>query len=227
MVTLVQPLLLPADSPGHGALWTGLHLTESQRSRLDALGARALRVLEPLLHLRTERELEVLLPAAAERFLLVKKEVLQVLMESAEALKDLNDLYRRATSAVEDVARARVDMLGQEAAEQFMGAFESLTALRQRVLSAIEEGGPEMERMVVMVQMTAEAVGRADAAMGAVIMALFDAVQDWEPEALALLCRAADHYMTQVEDQFLADVAEDLKGAETVPVESVRKELGL
>lgn len=59
------------------------------------------------------------------------------------------------------------------------------------------------------------------------IAVLMNRIADWIPEALPLLADAADDYMTEVEDVFLAESAVATESGETVSYESLRKDLGL
>jgi hypothetical protein len=54
-----------------------------------------------------------------------------------------------------------------------------------------------------------------------------DHINCWFLEAIPVLVEAADDYMTEVEDLFLAESVADIESNETVGYESLRKDLGL
>jgi len=63
--------------------------------------------------------------------------------------------------------------------------------------------------------------------MSALIAVLMNQVTDWIPEAIPVLAEAADGYMTEVEDVFLAEPYDADSSQETVSYESLRKDFGL
>jgi hypothetical protein len=88
-----------------------------------------------------------------------------------------------------------------------------------------EEGG--VYHLTSMSQQVGKAPLYADMCIDTLVGIITDYIADWTPEAIPVLAEAADDYITEVEDVFLAESVVATESGETVGYESLRKDLGL
>lgn len=225
MVTMLGYLPISQYDSLADELWDSLN--ESQRDKLAELGEEALNLLAPMVQVSSESELKTLLPTLTSRFTHIKIATLQVLLPEEEISKDLKELLGKSYRFIYALAETEVDLLGEEALQQFIGALESAEGLNDRVFEAYTKGESAVHRLSLLMPLIAEPALYADITITAVQIILLDLNTDWTPHAIPVLCRAADNYMTMVEDVFLGESSPVEQLGKTISYDTVRKSLGL
>jgi hypothetical protein len=108
-----------------------------------------------------------------------------------------------------------------------LGAIDSIEGLSNWMNEVSKQGGSVIYRVATVVQQIGEPALYTDMCMSTLMAVLMNQITDWIPEAIPVLAEAADDYMTEVEDVFLAEPSDTGTSQETVSYESLRKDLGL
>jgi len=186
-------------------------LPEGQRERLMPLGERIIALVGPLARVTSRDGLEYVLQNTIVPWTRIAIELLDIL-----SAQNLTELLREASEETETLARKKIDALGEDSLEQFLGAYRSLRALTEWALARDAEGGIGAERARLMAQIVGPWVLRASILLSAVTLVLGEAIPDWRIEAIPVLCAAADEYMTQVEDAFESLILTPIREEELV-----------
>lgn len=183
-------------------------------------------LLSPLSQLTSREALEDLLRAKATRFRQLKTGLEELLWTSL-ALKESKEQPSKLFRKVRNLTLAKSDLLGATALEQLLGAVDSAEAFNNWMINTSEQGPRGIHRLTALNQQVGEPACYAEMCIAILMLVLADHVTDWSPEAIPVLAKAADDYMSEVEDVFLSDLPADGSAEETVGYEALRKGLGL
>ncbi|GEM_PF-3698318 len=176
-------------------------LPAEERRQLRARFEQMNSVLSPLTRITTEVALKDVLDATLMSWVEIAIEVTHIILNSPARQSYIEAIMHFSP---EFEAQQKLDLLGEEGAEQFVGAFESLQGLSQWTLSKLEKGEAEIQMVSMVASMIGPSSLRAQMAIGSLGLILNDIVSDWRPESIPLLCSAADAYMTETEDVFFS-----------------------
>ncbi|MSQ13901.1 MAG: hypothetical protein EXR47_07225 [Dehalococcoidia bacterium] len=129
------------------------------------------------------------LTAFIQEFLEERPDALLLLQEAGASTKDL-----------QEEARAKADLFGNESLERFLGALESFQGFSEMVVRAVAQGGLGIQRLLTIEAAAGHELLRAAVCIMTVTEVLRENVRGWRRESLSLLAAAADDAMTEVED---------------------------
>lgn len=187
------------------------NLTKAQRDLLADIGHRVTVLLEPLARITSADALENALKNAEVPYTKLILELLDII-----STQNLVELLKHAAEEPEALAAKKADLLGPESLQQFLGALRSLIAISEWALKKYEQGGAAASQVQTMDSVVEPMVLRAGISLIALLLVLTESIQNWQLEAIYLLCAAADTYMTQVEDVFDSLISVDLSNEEMV-----------
>jgi hypothetical protein len=223
MVTMLP--YLPIPPKGYDAPWFWDFLSIAGQERVSVIGSTLTNILYPLAQVQSKEELESLLRLNSHRFLRLKAEMQELLKPSVLAKPD--QFSRNAHDYLRKVIFAHADLLGEESLSWMLGAIDSIEGLSNWINEVSKQGVSGIYRVATVVQQIGEPALYTDMCMSALIAVLMNQVTDWISEAIPVLAEAADRYMTEVEDVFLAEPYDADTSQETVSYESLRKDFGL
>ena len=181
-------------------------------------------LLLPLSQVTSREALDDLLKARVFRFRQLRAELEELLWPT---LSKRNEQSLKLFLDMREVSTVKIDLLGGEALEQLLGAIESAEGFDRWLRESTDPDGSHSHRFASLNQQIGKHALYADMCIDTLMGVLTDQFSQWIPEALPVLARAADDYMTEVEDVFLAEFPATKESGEAVGYESLRKELGL
>ncbi|MDP6510743.1 MAG: hypothetical protein QGH23_05995 [Dehalococcoidia bacterium] len=223
MIMVIPSVLKPVvDSPPKGVKRT--HALDEQLAKV--IGHMA-KVLAPLTLVTTRRQLDRELRALWDEYLHWKSNLWEpIAAELSE--EDVPFLVLEALSEVLTLVKGDDKVLGRKEKELLTGV---LGSLKELVLATVNGTSTEQQRRLDLLMECSFPLGRADLCVSTITLLLGGEIKQWDSRAIKLLCRAADGYMLEVEDIFLAHSWELRKrlGAvtETVSLDQLKKEIGL
>jgi hypothetical protein len=205
-------------------------LSPTERARLEERVSALVSLLAPLGRVRTPEDLQALLHSIAPQYLV---ELTAFIRECLEERLDALLMLQEASASMkglQEEARVKADLFGNESLERFLGALESFQAFSEMVVRAVAQGGPDIQRLLSIEAAAGQELLRAAVCIMAVTEVLRENVRGWRRESLSLLAAAADDAMTEVEDAAMALTLKPPSGdeeARPVPWGEVRHELSL
>ncbi|MCI0439457.1 MAG: hypothetical protein L0177_10030 [Chloroflexi bacterium] len=203
-------------------------LSESQLDALIKMGKNALDLVAPLARVRSQLELDTLLPAIANELGLTIHKAMQPLSHVITRDDFMNAFAKVSEGnfeALYTVMEEKADLLGEELYNKLLGAMKSAQAFEEWQNRKVRE------KNLLSAAMILQLVGRETlyvltlrTALGAM---LFGMPEDWKVEAIPPLVNSFDKYMTAIEDVFAGQSISAEADEETVPFVLVKQSLGL
>lgn len=191
---MVSLLIPPVGPEAHSAAFG---LTARERKGLQDLYKKTVEVLAPVARVSSQAGLEAVLAGVMLPWARLARRTLELLLATPAGRKHWEQAQLIDAEAL---ATAKAELLGEPASSQFLGAFESLQGMTEWALPRLQAGSPGAQVAILVQGLTGEHLLRAQIVLSAVVLILNDGFSDWTPEAVPLLCAAADEYMTRVED---------------------------
>ncbi|MCX6022399.1 MAG: hypothetical protein NTZ05_11855, partial [Chloroflexi bacterium] len=120
-------------------------------------------------------------------------------VQASQVTPELLDHVKGAD--VETLADIKAGLLGPSY-EQFLGAYASFKALTVWGLENVQAGGSAAQKVSIMENLIGETLLRTQITIFTVVLVLQDAIVDWLPGSIPMLCDIADEYMNQIENIF-------------------------
>ena len=203
-------------------------LSDAQIRIILEIGRSSFSSAAPLMKVKSQRELNTMLPRIAREIAVTAdrlgQPLVDVLTGNSQVLDALVEItkisYRNMYQAAED----KVDLLGEDLHNQLLGALESAEGFDEWIINTLRT--TNSYRLTTIFPLIGTAVQFSQALKTAIFPILLD-VEDWELESIPLLINALDKYMTEIEDVFLGQTLDDEAEDDTVSYEEVRQGLGL
>ena len=203
-------------------------LSDAQIRIILKIGRSSFSSAAPLMKVKSQRELNAILPRVAREIAVTTDRLGQpladVLAGNNHVLDALIEMTRISYQNIYQAAEDKVDLLGEDLHEQLLGALESAEGFDEWIINTLRT--TNSYRLTTILPLIGTASLSSQALKLAIFSILFD-VEDWELESIPLLINALDKYMTEIEDVFLGQTLDDEAEDDTVSYEEVRQGLGL
>ncbi len=200
-------------------------LPEEARRQLISLANSLAKQLSPLCQAGDRKRLEYLADDLLPKFESLLQAIVESLQASGLSNEAILELSKAGRSELHTFIDKRQNVLGKENAESLIGTMDSLEGFLDWIQKSLYPN-PTKEDIELFDSVYKYSVA-SYMLMVSVQLILSEKVKS-TPETLSLLCEAANDYMTEVEDRFLA-TSSDLEETteEDVPLKHVREHLGI
>ena len=203
-------------------------LSEAQFRIILEIGRSSLSSAAPLMKVKSQRELNAILPSIAREIAVTADRLGQpltdVLTGNNRVLDALVEITRISYRNMYQAAEDKADLLGEDLHTQLLGALESAEGFDEWIINTLRN--INSYRLTTILPLIGTAVQFSQALKMAIFPILLD-IEDWELESIPLLINALDKYMIEIEDVFLGQTLDDEAENDTVSYEEVRQGLGL
>ena len=203
-------------------------LSEAQFRIILEIGRSSLSSAAPLMKIKSQRELNAILPSIAREIAVTADRLGQpltdVLTGNNRVLDALVEITRISYRNMYQAAEDKADLLGEDLHTQLLGALESAEGFDEWIINALRT--TNLYRLTTIFPLIGTTSLFSQALKIAIFSILLD-IEDWELESIPLLINALDKYMTEIEDVFLGQTLDDEAENDTVSYEEVRQGLGL
>ena len=203
-------------------------LSEAQFRILLGITRSSLSSAAPLMKIKSQRELNAILPSIAREIAATADRLGQpltdVLTGNNRVLDALVEITRISYRNMYQAAEDKADLLGEDLHTQLLGALESAEGFDEWIINTLRN--INSYRLTTILPLIGTAVQFSQALKMAIFPILLD-IEDWELESIPLLINALDKYMIEIEDVFLGQTLDDEAENDTVSYEEVRQGLGL